>query len=409
MTTLTQALSPDIVRHWSALSLAERERTAPPIDFPPLPDLAPGRYTDPAFFALEQARLWRRSWLYAGHIDQLPAAGSYFLWQRGSASIVVMRGDDGEIRAFYNTCRHRGAPILQQTEGRAGPSLVCGYHGWSYDRAGRQRMVTEPRDWPPAPACRHLIAVRCERVANWIFVCEDLDAGPLAEFLEPVLRYIRHLPLNDLRLVNRRVLEVKCNIKVLVENFLEAYHFKLLHPRTSDRIFDNQGTSIHLWKNGHSMMLSPNRRSDWIDPGSIGMPEMASATRIEREFNPSYSVFPNFILPIAASGMPAVVLWPKTLRTSSMEVLWFAPDWGGGPRDPRWEIRIANFDRIAEEDILFAEPMQHSIESPGFRGVPLSYQERRIYHWHEELDRRIGIEQIPVELRVEPRLAALLE
>lgn len=76
------------------------------------------------------------------------------------------------------------------------------------------------------------------------------------------------------------------------------------------------------------MMLSPNRRAGWIDPGSVGMPEMTSATAIEREFNPSYSLFPNFILPISASGMPAVVLWPETLRTSSMQVLWFAPDWG---------------------------------------------------------------------------------
>ena len=404
-----QAMTPATVEQWQTRTRAERARTAPPADFPPLPELAPGRYTDPAFFALEHARLWRRSWLYAGHVDQLPDAGSYFRWQHGGAAVIVMRGDDGVIRAFYNTCRHRGAPLVQQAEGRVGPSLVCGYHGWSYNRSGQLRAVTEPRDWPQPPLCRDLVSVRCARAGNWIFVCEDNDAEPLADFLEPVMRYIRHLPLDTLRLVNRRVLEVKCNIKILIENFLEAYHFKLLHPRTTDRIFDNQGTSIHLWKNGHSMMLSPTRRPDWIDPGSIGMPEMASATVIERQFNPSYCLFPNFILPISVSGMPAVVLWAKTLRTSTMEVLWFAPDWGGGPRDPLWDTRIANFDRIAEEDILFAEPMQESIESPGFRGVPLSYQERRIYHWHEEIDRRIGAEHIAPGLRVEPRLAALLE
>ena len=98
-----------------------------------------------------------------------------------------------------------------------------------------------------------------------------------------------------------------------------------------------------------------------------------------------------------------------SLERTLMEILWFAPDWGGGARDPLWDIRIANFDRIAAEDILFAEPMQTTIESPGFRGVPLSYQERRIYHWHEEIDRRIGIDKIPPALRVEPRLAAWLE
>ena len=92
-----------------------------------------------------------------------------------------------------------------------------------------------------------------------------------------------------------------------------------------------------------------------------------------------------------------------------MEVLWFAPDWGGGPREPLWETRIANFDRIVDEDIQFAEPMQETIESPGVRGVPLNYQERRIYHWNEEVDRRIGVERVPPELRVEPRLTPYVE
>ena len=140
--TDTSALSPAIVRAWSERCTAERERSAPPDAFPPLPELPAGRYTDADFFALERATVWRRSWLYAGHIDQLLKAGSFFLWRHGSAPIVVMRGDDDVIRAFYNTCRHRGAPVLQKEEGRAGPSLVCGYHGWSYDRAGRQRVVT---------------------------------------------------------------------------------------------------------------------------------------------------------------------------------------------------------------------------------------------------------------------------
>jgi hypothetical protein len=92
-----------------------------------------------------------------------------------------------------------------------------------------------------------------------------------------------------------------------------------------------------------------------------------------------------------------------------MEVLWFAPDWGGGERDPLWDNRIANFDRIVDEDIQLAEPMQETIESPGFRGVPLSYQERRIYHWHEEIDRRIGVDRVPTALRIDPVLGDHVE
>ncbi len=408
--TAGSALNERTVAEWIARIACERARTAPPADFPTLPDIPAGRYTDADFFMLERQKLWSRSWLYAAHTDQLPAAGSFLVWRHGSAPIVLIRGDDGDIRAFYNTCRHRGAPVVRSAAGTAGPTLVCGYHGWSYDRQGQLRAVSEARDWPSVEkSCRALVAVRCEQFGNWIFVCEDNRAGTLSDFLQPLARYMQHLPLTELRLVERREFEVACNVKVLLENFLEAYHFKLLHPRTTDRIFDNQGTSVHLWRNGHSMMLSPNRRDDWVDPGTIDMPEMATSTAIERHHNPSYCVFPNLIVPISPTGMPCVAMWPKTLRTSAMEVLWFAPDWGGGPRAALWDMRIANFDRIVDEDIQFAEPMQASLESPGFRGVPLSYQERRIYHWHEEADRRMGVDSVPETLRVVPLMAPYIE
>lgn len=398
------------VAEWISRVTLERARTAPPSDFSPLPLIPSGRYIDPDFFALERAAVWHRTWLYAGHIDQLPEPGSFFLWTYGSAPILVLRGDDGEIRAFYNTCRHRGAPVVRAQEGKAGTTLVCGYHGWTYDRQGKLRAVTERRDWAPFDLdCHGLIPVGCECFGNWIFVCEDPAVEPLADFLEPAARYFRHLPLETLRLISRRSFEVACNAKILIDNFLEAYHFRLLHAKTTDRIFDNQATSIHLWRNGHSMMLSPNRRDDWVDPGTIGLPEMADTTAIERHHNPSYSLFPNLIIPISPTGMPCVAIWPRTVNTSAMEVLWFAPSWGEGLPPPLWKTRIANFDRIVDEDIQFAEPMQYTIESPGFRGVPLCYQERRIYHWHEEVDRRIGCDRITPALRVEPRLSPFVE
>ncbi len=156
--------------------------------FPTLPDLPAGRYTDPDFFALERRALWQRTWLYAGRGDQLPEPGSFFVWRHGSAPVLVIRGDDGEIRAFYNTCRHRGAPVVRTAEGCAGKVLVCGYHGWTYDREGRLRRVTDSRDWPALEAAnrRSLVPLRCERFGNWVFVCEDPAAEPLDEFLDPV-------------------------------------------------------------------------------------------------------------------------------------------------------------------------------------------------------------------------------
>ena len=86
------------IARWTAAVAQERARTAPPLDFPPLPSIPAGRYIDPEFFALERDALWRRNWLYAGHTDQLPAAGSYFVWdmavrQSSSCAVTMARSE----------------------------------------------------------------------------------------------------------------------------------------------------------------------------------------------------------------------------------------------------------------------------------------------------------------------------
>ena len=405
-----RGLDPDTVDRWRSAVDAERDRRGPPAGFPRLPDIPAGRYSDPAFFELELEALYKRCWVYAAHMDELAEPGRYRVVRRTGAPVLVIRGDDGVVRAFYNTCRHRGAPVVRDEVGQAGSTLVCGYHAWSYRRDGSLKAVSDPRDFVDLkPECLGLVPVRCEQFGSFVFINEDPDAEPLARFLAPIARFFRHLPMQDLKLVYQRSIEIAGNHKVVLENFLEAYHFRLIHQHTTHRIFDHLGTSVHLWPGGHSMMLTPHRRPGWIDPGVVGMPEMATATEIEREFNPSYHLFPNLILPISPSGMPCVAIWPISVERTLIEVLWFAPGWGDGPRPALWDTRIANFNRIVEEDVSFVAPIQESLRSRGFRGVPLSYQERRIYHWHEALDRRIGPDRVPPTLRVTPVLADWLD
>jgi choline monooxygenase len=100
-----------------------------------------------------------------------------------------------------------------------------------------------------------------------------------------------------------------------------------------------------------------------------------------------------------------LVFWPRTANTMRIECHWFSPRIAKADLSLLWEPRIDNFERILFEDTQFAPQIQESVESPGFKGIPLNYQERRIYHWHEELDRRIGLNRVPAHLRVEPLLA----
>jgi phenylpropionate dioxygenase-like ring-hydroxylating dioxygenase large terminal subunit len=386
----------------------EFERTAAPPGFPALPTIPGGRYTDPEFLRLELKYLWRRSWLYACHADELPSPGSFQLWNRTGSPILIVRGKDQVIRAFYNTCRHRGAPLVRDAAGKV-EGLVCQYHGWTYGLDGRLLNLRDKRDFTGFDmSCYPLSAVRCEQLGNWVFVNEDRDAPPLLEALAPIPSFLTDIQPEQTRFVHKKSYHVRCNVKVLLDAFLEVYHLKSIHQNTVDRFLDHRGTTITLWPHGHSLMVTPNRRPDWEDPGVRGLLKLSSASEITAKNNPSYNFYPNLVTPIADSGIPFVLFWPRGDREMDIEVVWFSPDWGDGPLNPLWETRIANFERILYEDTQFAEYIQQSVESPGFQGINLNYQERRIYHWHEELDRRIGADHIPAALRVTPLLDAFV-
>src|SRR3546814_12088762 len=88
--------------------------------------------------------MWQRAWLYAGHVDQIPNPGSWFLTRNTGPPILVVRDLEGQVRAFYNTCQHRGAPLVTELAGEA-RGFVCGYHGWSYTLDGKLTAVRDKR------------------------------------------------------------------------------------------------------------------------------------------------------------------------------------------------------------------------------------------------------------------------
>ena len=387
----------------------ERARKAPPEGFNALPDIPAARYVDPEFLALEKERMWKRAWLYAGHADQLPKPGSWFLTRNTGSPILIVRDLSDEIRAFYNTCQHRGAPLVTEDAGE-GRGFVCGYHGWTYKLDGSLAAIRDMRDFTDFDfSCRSLVSVRCETLGNLIFVNEDPEAGPLRDHLGPMAEELDQYQLDRLRLVDTRSYEVQSNVKILLDAFLEVYHLKSVHQSTVDRFLDHRGMFITLWRNGHSRMITPNRRPDWRDPGTIGMPRIETVTEVPANNNVSYHIFPNFVMPASDTGVPLLQFWPTSDKTCRVVSTWIAPDYDPDVPNPLWETRKANWERILYEDLQFAPQIQESVESPGFRGIPLNYQERRIYHWHEECDRRIGLNRVPPETCVEQVLADWIE
>ncbi|MEO0030844.1 MAG: hypothetical protein RIS94_602 [Pseudomonadota bacterium] len=387
----------------------ERDREGPPEDFPALPSIPGGRYVDPDFLALEESGMWKKAWLYAGHTDQLPQPGSWFLTRNLGSPVIVARTLSGEIKAFYNTCQHRGAPLVKEDAGTA-RGFVCGYHGWSYTLDGKLTAVRDKRDFTDFDfGCHALAQVRCETLGSLIFINADLQAQPLLDHVSPMARELEELQLDTLKLVDSRSYEVDCNVKVLLDAFLEVYHLKSIHESTVDRFLDHRAMIVTLWPNGHSRMATPNRRPDWVDPGTKGMPEIPTVSEFVAKNNVSYQIYPNFVMPPAPTGIPILQFWPLGPRRTRVVSTWLAPEHDPENPHPLWETRIGNWERILYEDLQFAPQIQESVEGPGFRGMSLNYQERRIYHWHEELDRRIGADNIPENLQVTQVLSPFVQ
>src|SRR5690606_3792628 len=155
-------------------------------------------YTDPQFYELEMEHMWKKSWLHAGHISELPKEGSYKLFEQLGLSIIVSRGLDGQIRAFHNICRHRGSALLLEKTGTA-RRFVCPYHAWGYTSDGKLQTVPEERNFPCLDKeNRGLLPVRCETVRGMIYINLDDDAVPLAEYLAFEGIELGDFPLEDM-------------------------------------------------------------------------------------------------------------------------------------------------------------------------------------------------------------------
>lgn len=387
----------------------EAARKTPPKGFPAFAEIPASRYTDSGFLALERERMWKRAWLYGCHADQIAAPGDWLLVRNTGAPIIICRDLNGGFRAYYNTCQHRGAPLVKEESGHS-RGFVCGYHGWSYTLEGKLTSVRDKRDFVDFDfSCQSLKSVRCETVGKLIFINEDIDAEPLHQHLASFIDELDQFQLDKLNFVESRSYEVDCNVKVLLDAFMEVYHLKSIHQRTVDRFLDHRGMTITLWDKGHSRMVTPNRNPDWVDPGTVGMPTIDTVSDIVNNNNASYMFYPNFVMPPSNSGIPMLQFWPTGDTKCRVVSTWIAPDYDPENPHEKWEQRAANWERILYEDLQFAPEIQESLESPGFTGMPLNYQERRIYNWHEELDRRIGSNHMPAEHAVEQVLEPYIE
>jgi phenylpropionate dioxygenase-like ring-hydroxylating dioxygenase large terminal subunit len=386
-------------------------KAPPPGGFEPLPDIPTGRYIDDEFFALEQAHIWSKSWLLAAHQDELPERGSYLLWQNSGVPILIVRGRDDEIRAFYNSCPHRGGPVVREASGKA-VSFVCKYHCWAFDLDGSLKGIPDAHEFGDIDRSRRgLKPIRCEAFGNLIYVNRDPDAAPLGEFLGAMTHELADFCPDELRLVHKYTFELPVNWKITMDAFQEVYHLKHIHPDTVDQRIDHRGASMALFPNGHSRMMVPAKtgRAEFVSQPAQQPLEDDPRQEMTRSGSLSYNMFPNLVTPTGAVSFPFLLFWPIARDRTLFEVIWYTRGEDADKNSSAWKGVLAAFDVILGEDNENLPWIQRSVESGAMRGIPLSYQERRIYHFHEYVDRVIGAEKIPARLRVTPRLTKLEE
>ncbi len=232
------------------------------------------RYYSPEFAKLEIEQMWPRVWQMAATTDHLAEPGDYFEYRVGPYSVLIVHGDDGVLRAFQNACRHRGNSLCVGT-GSGLRELKCGYHGWTWDLQGMLRRVPARKgfgslhlsDYPLFPAL-------VDTWENFVFINMDVNAIPLAEYLEEMPADIAWCGLSDFHCTATLIVDVDANWKTIADGFSETYHIQGLHPellRCVDDIHAPQQIWGHAGKSHQPYgVASPRFDGVAFRPGGVG-------------------------------------------------------------------------------------------------------------------------------------------
>jgi Rieske 2Fe-2S family protein len=216
----------------------------------------PGRYYyDPALYALEQERIFSRSWVCAGRADAIPAPSDYALRDLGRESVLVLRDRQGQARAFLNVCRHRGARLCTAQQGKLNATVQCRYHAWTYALDGRLAGAPNMKDDPAFdPAAHGLVPVALHEWEGLIWLNLDDNPPPLSDQLGSLYARFARYHVGELAVGATITYDVRANWKLVVENFNECYHCALVHPELSAHVPDFKAGRVTGEDGGASLL-----------------------------------------------------------------------------------------------------------------------------------------------------------
>jgi Rieske 2Fe-2S family protein len=339
-------------------------------------------YTSQRVFAFEQERFFTGSWTCVGREGDLEGTGAQRAVRVGRAGALLVRGADGRVRAFANTCRHRGHELLGVGERTTRRTVLCPYHAWTYDLDGGLRVAPGFRDHGYFRSAEHgLVELPLESWHGFLFVNGSGDAPPFASHVGALDELVApYRPERLVPLVSHSY-DLACNWKVVLENYHECYHCPLIHPELCQVSPPTSGDNFELdgaWVGG-TMDLKDHAATMSLDGHSDGVP--IPGLDGERLRTVAYlGLFPNLLLSLHPDYLMTHLVEPLGPALSHVVCTWyFPPEATERPGfDPSYAVDF--WDRTNRQDWAACESVQRGMASPHFQPGPLAPAEDAVYH-----------------------------
>lgn len=360
-------------------------------------------YVSAEYFERERQRIFRRTWLYVGRVEEIPRSGDFFVRdiEVAPASIVVVRGRDGVVRGFHNVCVHRGNKLVWDSSGHCA-LLTCKYHGWTYAADGRLVGVVEEDMFFDLDKDKlGLTPVRTEVWRGFIFVNLAGDSTPsLLEHIAEIDGLVDGYPFEAFGTCFQYRARLRANWKVLVDSQQEGYHAKTLHRRTLPGFLTNRTepsrhvVDMRLFKQNRLISYFGNREAQ-PTPSALKAfrhgPSVAkfAAGELPRGLNPSgdpnwafdeYVIFPNMQLLLFAGMFIVHTMWPVSVNESIWEARAYLPSATTLPQRFSLEYSKVLLRDAWLEDGSTLEATQVGLESGAITHQYLQDQELLVRH-----------------------------
>lgn len=220
------------------------------------------QYYSAEFAQKEWDHLWTKIWHIAGRTAELEEPGDFVVHNFKKESVICIRQDDGSVRAFYNSCAHRGMRMVAGAS--SVEAITCPYHGWRYGLDGKVIGAQDDADFPQGSPCGKLglKELRCDIWGGFVWYSMDPDGPSLHEFLDPMPQVFKNYPMDKAVRVAWYRIALNANWKFVTDNFSESYHTRTAHPQVPAWIDQDVDSARHeMWEKGHGRTVQPMRPS----------------------------------------------------------------------------------------------------------------------------------------------------